>query len=777
MMLQSWVAMLLVMAISALVGRAVTRLAGSEKWTGLEPAAGLGAVLAIEGFTARTPGGHTIVVVALLAMVAASAVIVFRGHRPGRPALCMGLVATLVITFLVINVPFAVSGRWGILGVGYNNDLGLHLAWADWIKYGIGTVPDAGYPLGAHGFTASLAALPGLKVPAVFIGQIMAMVMITAWTAWSAVETLPGWRRTLAACLIAAPYLLASYYAQAAFKELLTALFLLAFAIWLGRMFLDRDASRNREPGRRILVLPAALFAGIIFTYSFPGLMWPLAVLFAVLLTEPRFRARLSPSSVWHTLRRPAVAAGIAGLGVLVLVLAFAGQFGFAHYFAKVSVGTAFGPVSPAEGLGVWLNPDYRLAGRSHTPMPIVMLAISGTALLVALWWWRRRWPSVWPIAFFTCVAIYVLSLPWVGDYSLAKALTISSPITMVVILTALLSGPAGGWKPSQGMEFGAWVTLATLFIGGAIASSMMALRDASVAPPGHGAQLEAFRDEVKGHPVLYLDEDRFAPVYLSGIHVGAALNKFPDPEVIVNPDKPLRTKKGQSPIDFDSFAPETYSNFDFAITTSAAWQSGPPPFFTPVDRTSDYILWKRTGVPKGRRILDEAKMPAMHVMCAPGAKPEVPEGNATVLPESVAVMRSRWWPDDAVGGGQRVRITARPGPGKWLVSLQYFSPFGFQLTAPGYRRDFIPALSGQHLSNFTGGQGQYWPGGTITVKKRGPVKFTVTTPQPSLLQRLTGYSIKTQLGVLVLTRAGSPREIPLKKTCGQWVDFYEPGA
>ena len=44
----------------------------------------------------------------------------------------------------------------------------------------------------------------------------------------------------------------------------------------------------------------------------------------------------------------------------------------------------AFGPVSAIETFGVWLTPDYRLAGLDSTPLPGLMGAISLLALLVA---------------------------------------------------------------------------------------------------------------------------------------------------------------------------------------------------------------------------------------------------------------------------------------------------------------------------------------------------------------------------------------------------------
>ena len=63
---------------------------------------------------------------------------------------------------VMLSIPFAVSGRWGLLGVGFNNDLGLHLAWAEWLRSGPGPVPEAGYPLGPHGLAVAARRCRGL---------------------------------------------------------------------------------------------------------------------------------------------------------------------------------------------------------------------------------------------------------------------------------------------------------------------------------------------------------------------------------------------------------------------------------------------------------------------------------------------------------------------------------------------------------------------------------------------------------------------------------------
>ena len=48
--------------------------------------------------------------------------------------------------------------------------------------------------------------------------------------------------------------------------------------------------------------------------------------------------------------------------------------------------------------------------------------------------------------------------------------------------------------------------------------------------------------------------------------------------------------------MDLDTLSPKRLDDFDYAITTRAAYQSTPPPNFKEVVRTASYVLWRRTG-------------------------------------------------------------------------------------------------------------------------------------------------------------------------------------
>ena len=181
-MIGTYISAALACAASLLVGRAIFATFGRERWSWLEPAVGLAALLAVAGFFARAPGHADGAALAVLALVAVCCVLSARSPYRAEGALGRGLPVAL-ITLAALSIPFAVSGRYGLLGMGFNNDLGLHLAWGQWLKDGLGGAPDAGYPLGPHGLATTLSSLPGIGLDQAFIGLIMAISVLTALTA------------------------------------------------------------------------------------------------------------------------------------------------------------------------------------------------------------------------------------------------------------------------------------------------------------------------------------------------------------------------------------------------------------------------------------------------------------------------------------------------------------------------------------------------------------------------------------------------------------------
>ena len=175
-------------------------------------------------------------------------------------------------------------------------------------------------------------------------------------------------RRTLAAVLVAVPYLAASYFAQAAFKETAEALFVLAFAIALP----GDPAAARRAAG-------AAAGAGPARASSWPGSSSPTASP----ASPGRSRSRRSGASPcprcgarWRRgpCARCLAPSGDAGLDRRPrrrrrCCSPSSGRSGSPSGFGKVAGSNTYGPVSPVEALGVWPAANYRLDAAGGAPL------------------------------------------------------------------------------------------------------------------------------------------------------------------------------------------------------------------------------------------------------------------------------------------------------------------------------------------------------------------------------------------------------------------------
>ncbi|HEU4736304.1 MAG TPA: hypothetical protein VFS48_04665 [Solirubrobacterales bacterium] len=790
-MIGTYASAALICAASLLVGRAILVLGGgrdSRRW--LAPSVGFGAVLTVTGVLARAPGHATTATLGLVALVVAAALLLWWAPRGngGGSLLREGWPVALVVG-VVLSIPFAVSARWGVIGVGFNNDLGLHLAWAEWLRSGLGPAPEAGYPLGPHALADAIAAVPGIGLGQAFVGQIFAIGILTALTALVALDDLGRVRRVLAAALVAVPYLGASFFAQGIFKETAEALFVLAFALLL------HDIDRQRRAGEGVTgtallgaaVAGLALITGIFFSYSFAGLAWPVLIFVLWGIGVPPLRRALYPQHWLSTLRQPAT---LLTVGVLVglAVLTVVGPFAFIHGFNRVAGTNTYGPVSPVETLGVWLTSNYRLSAAGGAQLSGLATAISALAILVGGVWWLRRREYAVPIALCGCAVLYLAALAGSGEYSQAKALMIAAPLAMLIAIRPLLfestrdrlrafSRDAGQDRKSAGWGRVAWAGLAVAFVAGAVYSSLLVLRDAPIGPPGHGAELRAFMPFLDGESVLYAGQDRYAAYELSGADTHVPLVEFPDAEVSPSPEKPFDTGDAYSPADFDSFAKGTLDRFPYVITGRAAWNSEAPPNFRRVAATPSYILWKRTGpTPENRHVLLEGTEAGARADCA---SPEIRiltanPGRAGLFPAVAIGSKAAWSPDPVLQTGERATQSLPLPPGRWRLSLQYFSPFGLTLSAAGFSQPLEAALDGQRPSTISlASNGQFWPAGTVA-SDGGPLRFTVTAAEPSTLQELSGYSGSAQLGELVAVRAGPHGIVPLAASCGRWIDWFE---
>jgi hypothetical protein len=782
-MIGTYVSAALICAASLLTGRALLSLAGRQAWSWLEPAVGFGAVLTVTGVLARAPGHGTSATLGVVILILLAAAISWRLPYRAAGVLPIGLAVAVVIG-LVLAIPFAVSGRFGLLGVGFNNDLGLHLAWAEWLRSGFGPAPDPGYPLGPHGLAVATAAVPGIDLGQAFVGEIVAIGVMTGLTALAALTDLRAWKRVFCATLVAVPYLAASYFAQAAFKETAEALFVLAFALYLA---VPGTPDRGRWARLRFLLPPLAIVGGIFFSYSFAGVAWPVVILVLWSLTLAPVREALRPRALLRFLTRPLTLLAIVLLAAVALAALF-GPFGFRSSFSKVAGSNTYGPVSPLEALGVWPASNYRLDAAGGAGLRGLAGTIAVLALLVGVAWWVWRRQLAVPIALGGSALLYLASLPSSGDYSQAKALIIMAPLAMLVAVKPLLAELRGRSEPGSRQSGArgapliraAWAVLALAFCGGAIYSSFLVLRDAPVAPPGHGAELEAFLPIVHGQPVLYAGQDRYAAYNLLGADTHVPLVEFPDDAVSPNPEKPFDTGDAYSPIDFDSFNHGTLERFPYVITSRAAWNSQAPPGFKRIAKTADFVLWEKTGaVPEDRHVLLEGTEAGAHAGCA---APEIrillgEPGRASLFPGAVIGPKAAWSEGSILGTGESTSQSLDLPAGSWNLSIQYFSPFDLTLSAPGFSEPLIAALDGQRPNTISlGNNGQYWPAGKF-LSQGGEVEFTLTGADASGLQSLSGYDGQAYVGELVAVPAEPHREVPLSQACNGWIDWFESPA
>jgi hypothetical protein len=784
-MLGTYVSAALICAASLLVGRAVLSLAGRSRWSWLEPAVGFGAIVTVTGLLARVVGHGTSATLGALALVLGAAAICWRERYAAPGALRAGLPVAIAIG-AALTIPFLVSGRWGLIGVGFNNDLGLHLAWAEWLRSGFGPEPFGGYPLGPHGLAVAIAAVPGLSLGQAFFGEIFAISIMIGLTALAALSDLGPARRTLAAAMVALTYLAASYFAQGAFKETAEALFVLAVALALR----DPGVVPEGRWSRLRLSLPyLAIAGGVFFSYSFAGLAWPIAVVVLWGLTQPAVRRVLAPRALARALWRPrtlVVLLVLAGLGVLALI----GPFGFGGGFKKVAGSNTYGPVSPVEALGVWPASNYRLDAAGGAQLRGLAAAIGALALVLGAAWWVRRRELEVPVALAACAGLYAISLPFSGDYSQAKALMIGAPLAMLIAIRPLLTEVgrrraenvhgSEEFGPSTGVARVGWAALAIVFVAGALYSTFLALRDAPVGPPGHGSELKAFLPIVHGEPVLYAGQDRYAAYELLGADTHVPLVEFPDEAVAQNLEKPFDTGDAYSPIDFDSFSRSTLNAFPYVITGHAAWNSEAPDAFREIASTPSYVLWeKRRDPPRERHVLLEGTEPAAFADCA---SPEIAiltenHGRASLFPDAVIGQKRDWVGDSVLGTGESATQTLDLAAGRWRLSLQYFSPIDLTLSAPGFHRPLPAALDGQRPNTISlANNGQFWPAGEIE-SDGGPLEFTLTAAEATGIQSFTGYSGKAAIGELVAVRDQPHRIVDLSQACGHWLDWYQSSA
>jgi hypothetical protein len=525
----------LAICVAALaIGQAVITLCGRRRWSWASGPVGLAILCAVCWATVGLPGHGSISAIVVLAMLAASLVYLQGSGQGWREAFGEGWPVVVVAT-LAASLPFIVEGHFGILGTSFNPDMSQHLLAADQLAHGhSGQLINQGYPLGPHSIVVALNK--GLDIGLVkgFSGLSVAIAVLAPLTALGAFRELRPLPRTAAALVVGLAYVVASYFAQGAFKETIEAFLLLGFVLCLREAWREPTASQLR-------FVPAALIAmGTIYVYSFPGLLWLLGttVVWALLeLVLGWFRDRDRTLAVAKDLVKP------AGIAVLVFVVLVAPEIGRMIDFHKFEtfdpngpgLGNLFGQISPFEALGIWPSGDFRLApGDGAVPAAAYYLgaAFATVLLLYGIWaCWRRRETVV--LSGLAVAAVAYLAARVGGTaYTAAKAIEIAAPLCALTNLLPLTrdapwfvlpgirakgttQGGADGEHARADGASGARrgqlaLAAALLFLGAAGLCSALALANAPVGPSSYSSSLTRLRALVGEGPTVILASPEF---------------------------------------------------------------------------------------------------------------------------------------------------------------------------------------------------------------------------------------------------------------------------
>ncbi len=253
----------LVCGAALAIGQVAIRLCGYATPSWATPGIGVSILMLLASPALHVPG-RTATTFAIIALITVACVAACALRPELRPA-PLDLLAALPVAALVL-IPFVAAGHGGLLGVGFDNDMGAHLRMAESFRSAAAqrffeVPPD--YPIGPHALVAAMTTGLGIGLDETFTGFTLALPILLGWTALGVVRGARWWGKAVAALLVAAPALLIGYYGQGSFKELAVPLLTLAGLVLL----LDRPSSRH--PARWIPL--ALLIAGALSVYSFAG--------------------------------------------------------------------------------------------------------------------------------------------------------------------------------------------------------------------------------------------------------------------------------------------------------------------------------------------------------------------------------------------------------------------------------------------------------------------------------------------------------------------------
>ncbi|MFN8113660.1 MAG: hypothetical protein U0R51_10745 [Solirubrobacterales bacterium] len=528
-------------AVATAIGAGILAGAGARRLSPVAPVVGLAAAAMIAWWAVRLPG-HGLTALLTLIVVAAIAGGFALVRLEGVGETLTRMLPAGIAALAAVSIPFAAEGHFGVLGTGFNVDMSQHLFAASWLADPQGLSPSLfrnGYPLGPHALAVAANEVTG-ELSIAFTGVTIAVPVIAALAAVAALDSLSRVRTLIVAVLTALAYLVASYFAQGAFKELFEAAFLLGFALWL------RDLTRHPDrTGTGLLrLLPGVVIAaGALYVYSWPGLAW-LGATFALWVLAELYERRADPAGA---LRRAAPAAIVAVVLLAVVAapeLDRISKFGtsvdavtertgrpagpapgagggtesgsgggggkpaakFERPEYDNDLGNLFGQINPASVFGVWPSGDFRVnPGDGAIPAPVFYLGalLGAIALglgLAAAW---RQSEAALLAAFAAAAAIWLAARVGSTPYTNAKALQMLAPVVMLIAVRGVLDPLAPA--PLRDRAPRVLATLAAAFVAAAGFSSALALANAPVGIDDYTPGVRKLANRFGGQPTLLL--------------------------------------------------------------------------------------------------------------------------------------------------------------------------------------------------------------------------------------------------------------------------------
>lgn len=676
-----------------------------------------------------------------------------------RPPLML-LVAGAVLLLLTF-MPFLAVGHGGILGVTFDNDMAGHLYLAedfrskqvaDWL-----TVLDW-YPIGPHAFVAALAQVSGLTTEDAFTGVSMAAVVLLGWTSLALLPRLGRVGQLVVSVLGGMPFLVAGYYGQGAFKEVMMAMFVLAVTGELAAV-----GKRRMDRFRRWLPM-AVLLAGVVSIYSYTGLAWPGALMGAAAVIVLAGRAiEVGARAALRAARAEVVPVAIGATALVVLLIPQIPRIvKFWDYIHNPEgllthdvLGNLISRLPFFEGMGIWGNSDYRSAGSSVQATELWAAFVIVLATVGVIWSLRRRdW--LLPLTALVTIGAWAFADTNQSPYVAAKALMIMSPVLLILAARPLVERdddvsrelPWGGWRMVAPL-------LAAVLVFKVIGSSLDALRFSRVGPTHHLAELRTLKPRLGTDPTLFLGNDDFVKWVLAPAHVNA-------PYVGQLTDVQLRPEKQWSfgqPLDFDSVSAATLNGYRWVIATNSSGGSDPPEQLRPVQRTRNFVLYERTSEIPERNVLAEGSSPAVQLDC------NSPDGRSLSQHGGIASIRSPWVQvaGPTLRAGTGTALTLHLTPGVWNIDAAYQSPVAVAVTLRGVKSTLEANMDPP---------GTRWPVGRVVV---GAGKTDVLLELNARSTALTPDTDVAAISAIIATPEKPEQVVPLRQACGKLVDWYRP--